>query len=124
MNTERDWEAIAARLETEDPLPVTRAAKLCKVDNRRGHCSANAVVGWILRGKKGVFLDGYRGAGKAWWTSAAAIRRFYAALSAAEADRSRRARKQPETVPFDSPAARHREAEKAKEKLRAMGVKC
>lgn len=122
---ERDWGLIAERLLAEDPIPVTKAAKLAPCANsRRGYCSANALVGWILRGKKGVFLDGYRGAGKAWWTSAAALRRFFAELSRVEADRSRRARKQPEVIPIGSPAALHREAERAKERLRAMGVKC
>lgn len=122
---DRDWEAITERVVAENPLPVTKAAKLVPCNNgRRGHCSANALVGWILRGKKGVFLDGYRGAGKTWWTSAKAIQRFLAGLSRAESDRSARARKPALASTIDSPAARHREAEKAKAELRSMGVKC
>jgi hypothetical protein len=40
------------------------------------------LVSWIIRGKRGVFLDGLKGPGKSWWTSREAIARFLAALSA------------------------------------------
>lgn len=125
----RDWPAIAERILTENPIPVTQAAKLVPspVASRHRHVSANALVGWILRGKRGVLLDGYRGPGKTWWTSAAAIRRFLAELSKVESDRSARARKDGGVVSgaeIDNPAARHRQAEAAKVRLRAMGVKC
>lgn len=121
---ERDWKGIAERLLAEEPMPVTRAAKLVPCNHgRRGYCSANALVGWILRGKRGVFLDGYRGPGKTWWTSAAAIQRFLAELSRAESDRSASARKPTPGVaaPFDSPASRERRNEKAKQRLRELG---
>lgn len=127
----RDWPAITERILTENPIPVTQAAKLVPspVASRHKHVSANALVGWILRGKRGVLLDGYRGPGKTWWTSAAAIRRFLAELSKVESDRSARARRDGGvgSVPasaIDNPAARHRQAEAAKVRLRAMGVKC
>lgn len=128
----RDWPAITERILTENPIPVTQAAKLVPspVASRHKHVSANALVGWILRGKRGVLLDGYRGPGKTWWTSAAAIRRFLAELSKVESDRSARARKDGGAMAggcvgaIDNPAARHRQAEAAKVRLRAMGVKC
>lgn len=82
---ERDWTAIAERLQADASgiVPVSKAARLVPTDRgRRGYCSANALVSWIVRGKRGVFLDGLKGPGKSWWTSKEAIARFLAALSA------------------------------------------
>lgn len=75
---------VAARIQAEGPLKVSRAAKLVPADNRRGHVGASVLVKWILAGKRGVRLEGARFSGKTWWTSAAALARFWGALAAAD----------------------------------------
>jgi hypothetical protein len=82
--THRDWNAIAQRLAGEERLTVAQAAKLVPSNaSRRGYCSANALVKWIIVGKYGVYLDAVRAAGKTWWTSREALSRFMAAVSEA-----------------------------------------
>ncbi len=78
----RDFERIAARLAAEKPITAAEAARMVPCNrNRRGHCSAAAVVRWIVRGREGIHLDGLRGAGRSWTTSREALTRFFVALS-------------------------------------------
>lgn len=89
----RNWQEIAIRLQAETLLRASQAARLVPSHGRRGHCSANAIINWITRGKNGIYLDGMRAAGKTWMTSKEALSRFFAQLSAKEAA-SRTGRKQ------------------------------
>lgn len=82
--TALDWQEAAQRVREDGPIPVSKAAKLVPADNPHGHASACTLVRWIVRGKRGVYLDGARLAGKTWWTSAGALERFWAALAARE----------------------------------------
>jgi hypothetical protein len=83
----RDWPAITARVLAEDPQPVAKIAKDLPSPAGEGHLTPGIVVRWILKGKGGVFLDGYRGPGKSWWTSKAAVARFFAGLSSGTASK-------------------------------------
>ena len=85
--TRDELAAIAARIHEEGPLPVSKAAKDVPADNRRGHASASTLVKWIVAGKRGVRLEGTRISGKTWWTSRAALARFWGALAAVEEGR-------------------------------------
>jgi hypothetical protein len=68
------------RLLREGPLPVTKATAL--VPPCRGRSRApSTLVAWIERGKRGIRLEGYYGADKCYWTSAAALARFFARLT-------------------------------------------
>jgi hypothetical protein len=86
--SDRDWPAIAGRLLNEGLISLSEAAKLLPPARRRNggvrHCSAAALMRWILGGKRGVYLEGCRGTGKTWWTSRPAVIRFLAALSGRE----------------------------------------
>jgi hypothetical protein len=82
-----EWQAAAARIQADGPITVTRAARLVPASNRHGYASASTLVRWIIYGKRGVRLDGSRLTGKTWWTSAKALERFWADLSAREAGR-------------------------------------
>src|SRR5690348_5243239 len=82
-----DLAELADRIKAEGPLPVAKAAKLVPADNRRGHVGAGVLVRWIVHGKRGVRLEGARFSGKTWWTSAAALARFWGRLAAAETAR-------------------------------------
>jgi hypothetical protein len=84
QRTANDLAEVAARLRAEGPLKVSVAAKLVPADNRRGHVGAGVLVRWIVAGKKGVRLDGARFSGKTWWTSVAALERFWGSLAAAD----------------------------------------
>lgn len=78
----RDFDAIAQRLAGEDLLTVAQAAR--HVPRLRGQRTApSTLIRWIIHGKRGVYLDGIRLSGKTWWTSAAAVARFTAALTRA-----------------------------------------
>lgn len=104
--TREDIEAVAARVIADGPVPIFRLSKLvpCSRERRGGatHASTSSLIRWIVHGKKGVRLDGVRLAGKGWCSSAAALARFSAALTALEfgempevtvpAERERRAR--------------------------------
>jgi hypothetical protein len=78
--------AMAARLRADGGmLTLVQAARICPAPaSRRGHCSAAAVWNWILRGKRGVRLEAIRGPGKGWLTTAAALDRFWGALTRME----------------------------------------
>jgi hypothetical protein len=82
----RDFEAIAQRLSGEELLTVAQAARF--VPRLRGRrTSPSTLIRWIIHGKRGVYLDGIQMTGKTWWTSAAAIARFTAALTRASIGR-------------------------------------
>ena len=87
MPTKRNFAAIAERLKDEELLPLSQAARLCPASGRRKHCSAQALHNWVLRGKRGVYLDAVRCSGKTWFTSREALRRFWAAISDLDAGR-------------------------------------
>jgi hypothetical protein len=112
MDTDRDWLACAERLHRDaaEGSPLVPASRLKALAGVR---DASAVTRWILRGKRGVYLDGVRSAGKGWLTTAAALARFQAALSAREAGAA---------PPAESPAGRERRAARAVAELRRMGV--
>jgi hypothetical protein len=70
-----------ARLLAEGPLPVSRAAGLVpSTRGRKRH--ASTLVRWIVSGKGGLRLEGFKDPTGAWFTSAPALSRFLAALSA------------------------------------------
>lgn len=75
------WTEAVARLSSESLITTAEAAKL--VRSTSGATSPGTVTRWIVHGKRGVFLDGMREAGKAWFTSREALARFWAALSRA-----------------------------------------
>jgi hypothetical protein len=84
----RDFNAIAKRIQAEEPIPLTRAAKLVKASRgRRGHVSLSTLIKWATRGKRGVYLDAVKLAGEGWWTSEPAIARFAAELTEKELGR-------------------------------------
>lgn len=77
----RDFAAVAQRLTADakagSPLlrvtdPAIKAAL---------GASANAIIRWIVSGKRGVFLDGVQAGGRSWSTTTAAASRFLASLS-------------------------------------------
>jgi hypothetical protein len=117
-NPPHNWKEIATRLQAEQMLRVSQAARLVPSHGRRGYCSANALVAWIVKGKRGIFLDGVRAAGKTWWTSAEALARFLAALSEQEAQRRTGAARI--AVPVASPASMRRRAAEAMERIREL----
>jgi hypothetical protein len=81
-------EDITRRIREEGPLSATEAAR--RVPNARGrhpHVSRSAVIRWILRGKYGVRLEATMLGGESWYTSQAALDRFFAAISARELER-------------------------------------
>src|SRR5262245_15722774 len=72
--------AMIDRLLEEGPIGMAEAARLLpSIGGRRLH--ATTVVVWITRGKRGVYLEGYRGSGKSWLTSRQAVVRFLAAIT-------------------------------------------
>ncbi|VTT96517.1 unnamed protein product [Gemmataceae bacterium] len=87
MRTTSEWEAAAARVIADGPVQLSRLARRVPADRRgkAGHASVGALVRWIVFGRKGVYLDGARLAGKGWSSSEAALARFSAALTAVEA---------------------------------------
>lgn len=112
MDADRDWLACAERL-TRD---AAEGSPLVPVSRLRPAAGAGptALCRWILRGKRGVYLDGVRGPGKSWCSTALAVARFFAQLSAVEAGRS---------PPVEPPAGRARRARAAIEELRRLGVR-
>lgn len=117
----RDWTKIAARIQAEGALPVSRAAKLVKTARgRRGHVAEGTLIRWIIHGKSGVFLDGMLLAGETWYTSAKALERFAAQLSERVVGEVERVRK---LMPM-SDEERAMRNEIARARLREMGVKC
>jgi hypothetical protein len=87
QRTAEEWQAAAVRVLEDGPITVSHAAKLVPAANSHGYASASSLVRWIVHGKRGVFLDGARITGKTWWTSKAALARFWAGLAAREAGR-------------------------------------
>src|SRR5262249_16805072 len=79
----RDWKAIADRIMSEGAIPVSKAAKLIVAEKGRIHPypSSSTLVRWIVRGKRGCFLDGCQLSGETWFTSKQALVRFAAGLS-------------------------------------------
>lgn len=77
------WDESAGRLAAETLISVRDATKLIPPCGGR-RCSPTTVRAWIIAGKSGVYLDGIRAAGAGWFTSADAIKRFWAQLSRAE----------------------------------------
>lgn len=121
--TDRDWTAIAERLQADASgiVPVSKAARFVPTDRgRRGYCSANALVSWILRGKRGVFLDGLKGPGKSWWTSREAIARFLVELSARAAGKYRAG--QPGVGVFEPPRVERERLKRARAAMAELGA--
>jgi len=111
----RNFEAIAQRLSREELLTVAQAARF--VPRLRGQRTApSTLIRWIIHGKRGVYLDGIRLSGKTWWTSAAAVARFTAALTRVSIGGLVRAADQMSSV---SPAGR-REQQKRVEAARGQ----
>jgi len=109
----RDWSAVVARLDKEAKIKLAEAAKLVPCDRgRRGYASIALLVKWIVKGKRGAFLDGVRcGPGTTWFTSREAIRRFFAVLSEIEANRAGGI----ETAADLSPSELERKAKRARD---------
>lgn len=78
-------ELAVERVRADGPIPASQAARKVPANNRHGYASVDTVVRWITKGKRGVYLDGALLSGKGWWTSEAALARFFAALAAAAA---------------------------------------
>lgn len=97
------WAAIAARIQQEGPISVCHAARL--VPTAKGSkASPSTLVRWIIHGKKGVFLDGARLTSKNWWTSRAALERFWGELSDSEAWRRQDAAEAPTITQWEERA--------------------
>ncbi len=80
----RNWPMIAKRLEGERLMTLEQAARLLPTgQGAAGHVSAQALHRWIVRGKRGCYLDAIK-PGAGWLTSAEAIGRFSAELSRME----------------------------------------
>lgn len=78
---------LVKRLQKEEIISVTEAAKLIPTNRGgRSHASREAVVRWIREGKRGIHLEAFQAAGKGWWTSREAVRRFLAKLTAQQSD--------------------------------------
>jgi hypothetical protein len=73
-----DFELAARRVDADGPVRAGRLADLAGV-------SPATVVSWIVRGRRGVYLDGKKAGGKGWWTSRKALERFQAARAFREA---------------------------------------
>lgn len=74
---------VVEKLEKEGVISVVEAAKMIPTNRgKRNRISAEAVVRWIKKGKGGIFLEGFQDAGKSWWTSREAVRRFFAQMTA------------------------------------------
>ena len=75
-----DLEEAIERLITEGLASLSQAARLLPaVRGRRRHSST--IHRWIVRGKRGVHLEGFQGADGTWWTSRPALARFFAQLT-------------------------------------------
>ncbi len=84
--TRDELETAAARVIADGPVPLRRLARLipCERGREARTATSGALVRWITRGKRGVYLDGARLAGKGWCSSTAALARFSAAVAALE----------------------------------------
>lgn len=69
-----------AHLFDESPITVAEAAKLLPT-NRGKKRHLSSVVRWILHGKEGVRLEGFR-AGETYFTTKQALARFFSMLTA------------------------------------------
>lgn len=110
--TADDLADVASRIREEGPLKVSHAARLVPADNRRGYVDAQVLVRWIVRGKRGVRLEGAQFSGKTWWTSKAALERFWGRLAAAELGKRE--------GPAETPRERDRRAEAEDAELGAL----
>ena len=84
--SKEDLVAAAARVIADGPLPLGRLARHVPADRagKTVHVSIASLIRWITDGRKGVYLDGARLAGKGWCSSLAALARFSADLALAE----------------------------------------
>jgi hypothetical protein len=112
--TADEWAAAAARIRADGPITVCKAAQLVPASNRHGYASASTLVRWIVHGKRGVKLDGARLTGKTWWTSEAALNRFWGDLAAREEGR------RPEPGSGETVRQRESRAEAANRELAAL----
>lgn len=98
--------AVVQRLIAEGLVSVGQVArKLPPGRGERRH--PNTVTRWVVRGKRGVRLEGFFGPDGTWWTSWQALARFFAALQPGGGDA-------PEARPD------HARADAAAMRLRAM----
>lgn len=118
-NGTRDWNAIVARLQADGELiPISEAARLCPANqSRRGYCSVNALLNWILKGKRGIFLDALRVSGKTWWTSREALGRFWATVSSFDARRRQQGAIESPAASERLQAVREREAAEIRKRI-------
>jgi hypothetical protein len=71
---------LIERLLREGALSVARAAALAPPCRGRRR-APGTLVSWIVYGKRGIHLEGFYGADKTWFTSMAALARFFARLT-------------------------------------------
>jgi hypothetical protein len=84
MNFETMAAQTLALLNEEQVEPITRLAKVLP-PVRGVRRDANTLRRWIREGKRGrggevVFLEGFYGPDRAWWSSRPALARFFARL--------------------------------------------
>jgi hypothetical protein len=84
MNTETLAAQTLALLNEEQVEPITRLAKVLP-PIRGARRDANTLRRWIRQGKRGragevIYLEGFYGPDRAWWSSRPALARFFARL--------------------------------------------
>ena len=112
---------MSISLQSEVCLSLTEAAKnVPPIDGRRPH--ASTVWRWCRKGLRGVRLEHTR-LGHRVVTSAEALQRFTDSLAELDANQpDTRDRPVPTEVPRPKPQCRARSIEKAKKKLRSVGI--
>jgi hypothetical protein len=84
VRTKEELRAAAARVRAENPASIGKLCTKVPADTESGHASPSSLARWIVKGKRGVFLDGARITGKTWWSSEAALERFFTDLATSE----------------------------------------
>lgn len=119
MKTKPDFTAMSSRLHSEQLIRISQAAKL--VPSPRGTpTNPSTLVRWILRGKRGVRLDGVLLSGDCWWTSRQALERFSAELTRLAVEGWEATERVIEKVTGAGEEAMRREVEACKEELRRI----
>jgi hypothetical protein len=68
-------DTTGARVRAEGPIRLDEVTHLFKADTRSGHVSLSTLLRWLIKGKRGVKLEGARIRGE-WHTSYQAVQRF------------------------------------------------